>query len=302
VQFQRLRLTGFKSFVEPTELRIEPGLTAVVGPNGCGKSNLLEALRWVMGANSAKAMRAEGMDDVIFAGSGNRPARSRAEVLLQIDNSDRTAPARFNDQATLEVIRRIDELGAEDRTVLVDDVLVQLQELTDIVGDLAELARGDQQPAPREPLRLDLLVGDAVAVQNTHGRAKDVTFELTAEPCWVEGHADRLARAVGNLLDNARKWGPPGLPVSVDCRQGTVVVRDRGPGITPEDLPHIFDRFYRSPAARGLPGSGLGLAIVAQVVKAEGGTIVADNDPAGGARMTMALPVVAGPDEAPDLP
>ncbi len=101
-------------------------------------------------------------------------------------------------------------------------------------------------------------------------------------------HDDGLRRAVGNLLDNARKWSPPGQPVSVECREGTVVVRDHGPGIAEADLPHIFDRFYRSPAARGLPGSGLGLAIVAQVVKAEGGTIVAENDPAGGARMSHA--------------
>jgi two-component system sensor histidine kinase MprB len=165
------------------------------------------------------------------------------------------------------------------------------------VGDLAELARGDQEPAPREPLRLDELVRDAVTVQTTHGRAKDVTFDLTAEPCWVEGHADRLERAVGNLLDNARKWSPPGRSVSVDVHDGVVVVHDAGPGIADADLPHVFDRFYRSAAARGLPGSGLGLAIVAQVAKAEGGTILAENDPAGGARMSLRLPTVPGPEE-----
>ena len=136
---------------------------------------------------------------------------------------------------------------------------------------------------------------DQVAVQNTHGRTKDVQFDLRAEPCWVSGHADGLGRAVGNLLDNARKWSPPGQPVSVECRDGTVVVHDHGPGIAEADLPHIFDRFYRSSAARGLPGSGLGLAIVAQVVTAEGGTIVAENDPAGGARMTLRLPTVDEP-------
>ncbi len=139
---------------------------------------------------------------------------------------------------------------------------------------------------------------DAVAVASTHGRADDVTFELEAEPCWVEGHADRLSRAVGNLLDNARKWSPPGRPVAVQCSEGNVIVRDHGPGIAPDDLPHIFDRFYRSSAARGLPGSGLGLAIVAQVVKAEGGTITAENDPTGGARMTMRLPTVPTPTDA----
>src|SRR5436190_8345730 len=97
MKFTRLRLTGFKSFVEPSEFLIEPGLTGVVGPNGCGKSNLVEAMRWVMGENSYKSMRASGMDDVIFSGSGTRPARNAAEVALSIDNSDRRAPAAFND-------------------------------------------------------------------------------------------------------------------------------------------------------------------------------------------------------------
>src|ERR1700753_353280 len=108
MHFQRLKLAGFKSFVEATEFRIEPGVTGVVGPNGCGKSNLLEALRWVMGANSAKAMRAGGMDGVIFAGSGARPPLNRAEVSLTIDNADRTAPAAYIDDPVLEVVRRID--------------------------------------------------------------------------------------------------------------------------------------------------------------------------------------------------
>src|SRR5271154_2254187 len=108
MHFQRLRLSGFKSFVEPTEFRIEPGVTGVVGPNGCGKSNLLEALRWVMGANSAKAMRAGGMDDVIFAGTGSRPSRNHAEGALTIDNADRTAPAAYANDPVLEVVRRID--------------------------------------------------------------------------------------------------------------------------------------------------------------------------------------------------
>jgi two-component system, OmpR family, sensor histidine kinase MprB len=221
----------------------------------------------------------------------------RAQSQLVLDASHELRTPLTSLRTNLEVIRRVEELSAEDRSVLVDDVLVQLQELTDIVGDLAELARGDRGPSPRELLRLDLLVQDEVAVQNTHGRTKDVRFDLAATPCWVVAHDDGLRRAVGNLLDNARKWSPPGEPVEVECREGTVVVHDHGPGIATEDLAHIFDRFYRSPAARGLPGSGLGLAIVAQVVKAEGGTIVAENDPDGGARMSMRLPTVAGPDE-----
>ena len=140
----------------------------------------------------------------------------RAQSQLVLDASHELRTPLTSLRTNLEVIRRVDELSAEDRSVLVDDVLVQLQELTDLVGDLAELARGDQEPAAREPLRLDLLVRDQVAVQNTHGRTKDVQFDLQAEPCWVSGHADRLSRAVGNLLDNARKWSPPGQPVSVE--------------------------------------------------------------------------------------
>jgi len=107
MKLTRLRLIGFKSFVEPTDFLIEPGLTGVVGPNGCGKSNLVEALRWVMGESSHKAMRAADMDDVIFSGNHNRPARNTAEVAILIDNRDRSAPAQFNGEETLDVSRRI---------------------------------------------------------------------------------------------------------------------------------------------------------------------------------------------------
>jgi len=222
----------------------------------------------------------------------------RAQSQLVLDASHELRTPLTSLRTNLEVIRRIDELTLADRSVLVDDVLVQLQELTDLVGDLAELARGDHLPADREPLRLDLLVGDAVSVALTHGRTEEVTFDFDSSETWVDGHADRLARAVGNLLDNARKYSPASGVVSVSCHQGTIVVHDHGPGIAAEDLPHIFDRFYRSPAARGLPGSGLGLAIVAQVVKAEGGTITAENDSDGGARMTLRLPEVTPPTDA----
>ena len=107
MQVERLRLAGFKSFVDPTELAIAPGLTGIVGPNGCGKSNLVEALRWVMGESSAKRLRGGEMDDVIFGGSERRPARNLAEVALTLDNGARDAPLAFNDSATIEVARRI---------------------------------------------------------------------------------------------------------------------------------------------------------------------------------------------------
>ena len=108
MKLTKLRLLGFKSFVEPTDFLIEPGLTGVVGPNGCGKSNLVEALRWVMGETSHKSMRAADMDDVIFSGNTGRPPRNAAEVSMAIDNSDRSAPAQFNGDESLEVSRRIE--------------------------------------------------------------------------------------------------------------------------------------------------------------------------------------------------
>src|SRR4029079_13654947 len=108
MKLTKLRLLGFKSFVEPTDFLIEPGLTSVVGPNGCGKSNLVEALRWVMGESSHKSMRAANMDDVIFSGTNNRPARNTAEVGITIDNTTRTAPPQCNEHELLDVPRRIE--------------------------------------------------------------------------------------------------------------------------------------------------------------------------------------------------
>ena len=226
----------------------------------------------------------------------------RAQSRLVLDASHELRTPLTSLRTNLEVIRRVDELSDEDRSVLVDDVLVQLQELTDIVGDLAELARGDQLPVPAEPLRLDLLVRDAVAVASTHGRSR--RRDLRARGRTLLGRGAR-GPAVPCRRQPARQRPqvePPRPP------RGRAVLRRRPsscattvPGIAPDDLPHIFDRFYRSSAARGLPGSGLGLAIVAQVVKAEGGTITAENDPTGGARMTMRLPTVPTPTDAEQL-
>ena len=108
MKLTRLRLLGFKSFVEPTDFLIEPGLTGVVGPNGCGKSNLVEALRWVMGETSHKSLRSADMDDVIFSGTNGRPSRNNAEVAMHIDNTQRKAPAQFNEHEQLDISRRIE--------------------------------------------------------------------------------------------------------------------------------------------------------------------------------------------------
>lgn len=142
MQFNRLRLSGFKSFVEPTELLIKPGLTGVVGPNGCGKSNLLEALRWVMGESSYKNMRGSGMEDVIFSGNSKRPARNTAEVTLFLDNKDRTAPPAFNDSDTLEIVRRIERDSGSSYKINGQDVRAR-----DVQLLFADASSGARSPA-----------------------------------------------------------------------------------------------------------------------------------------------------------
>ena len=146
MKFERLRLTGFKSFCDTAEFKIEPGLTGVVGPNGCGKSNLVEALRWVMGENSFKTMRASGMDDVIFSGSGRRPSRNNAEVGILLDNSDRRAPAAFNDLETIEVTRRIDR--EQGSTYRVNGREVRARDVQLLFADASTGARSPVARAP----------------------------------------------------------------------------------------------------------------------------------------------------------
>ncbi|PTS87094.1 MULTISPECIES: AAA family ATPase [unclassified Caulobacter] len=210
MQFQRLRLTGFKSFVEPTEFRIEPGLTGIVGPNGCGKSNLLEALRWVMGANSAKAMRAGGMDDVIFAGSGNRPARNHADVALTIDNSDRTAPAQFNDDPVLEVVRRIDR--GEGSTYRINGREVRAR---DVQLLFADASTGANSPALVRQGQISELIGakpqnrrrileEAAGVSGLHTRRHEAELRLRAAESNLS-RLDDVARELETALNRLRR-------------------------------------------------------------------------------------------------
>jgi two-component system sensor histidine kinase MprB len=170
----------------------------------------------------------------------------------------------------MEVARRMEELAPEDRDILIGDVLTQLDELTSLVGDMAELARGEQPHQSQGPVRFDELVMTAVEAATTHGRNRNVTFAASVSPSWVLGSASRIERAVDNLLDNALKYSPDDGVVDVACADGVLVVRDHGPGVADADISHIFDRFYRAPEARSRPGSGLGLAIVAQVALDEG--------------------------------
>lgn len=222
-----------------------------------------------------------------------RSQQAQRQLVLDAGHELRTPLTSL--RTNLEVVRHLDELSPDEREVLVDDMLTQMNELTTLVRDLSELARGEQRPSEPRVLRLDRVVEDAVAVALTHGRAREVSFSLSSSPTWVRSHRDRLERAIGNLLDNALKWSPDGATVEVACHDGAVSVRDHGPGIADADLPHVFDRFYRAPSARALPGSGLGLAIVAQVAQSEGGAVWAGQAPGGGALFTLRLPVVPPP-------
>jgi two-component system sensor histidine kinase MprB len=166
----------------------------------------------------------------------------------------------------------------------------ELDELTRLVSDLVELARGEERRLRLEDVQLDDLV--AVSVERAQSRAPQVRFVSQLSPTLVHADPFLLERAVSNLLDNAVKWSPPGGTIEVSVNGGEVVVRDHGPGIADADLPHVFDRFYRAPAARSKPGSGLGLAIVREAAEAHGGKAVAEST-AGGARFRLTLPVAA---------
>jgi two-component system sensor histidine kinase MprB len=159
--------------------------------------------------------------------------------------------------------------------------------MTSLIAELIELARVGRAPAEPEDVRLDLLTAEAV-----DRAARDrpaVKFSPDLRVSTVHGEAASIERAVANLLDNAAKWSPPGGEVEIHVRDGELTVRDHGPGIAEEDLPYVFDRFYRAPDARGLPGSGLGLAIVRQVAEAHGGTVTAERAEGGGTRMRLKL-------------
>jgi two-component system sensor histidine kinase MprB len=190
-------------------------------------------------------------------------------------------------RTNIEVLARSPNLSEPERELLAD-VTGQLEEVTVLIGDVVELARGAElHPAEVEDVRLDDLVGQAIERARRH--YPDVVFTASLDESIVRGVPASLDRAVANLLENAAKWSPPGGPVEVTVHEGGVIVRDHGPGIAEEDLPFVFDRFYRARAARGLPGSGLGLAIVRQVAEAHGGRARAENAPDGGTVMRLTL-------------
>ena len=214
MRFSKLRLNGFKSFVDPTDLIIADGLTGVVGPNGCGKSNLLEALRWVMGENRAKAMRGGGMEDVIFAGASTRPARNFAEVSLIIDNGDRLAPAAFNNNDQLEVIRRITRDAGSAYKVGAKDVRAR-----DVQMLFADASTGAHSPAlvrqgmiseliNAKPKSRRRILEEAAGISGLYQRRHEAELKLKGAETnltRVDDVIEQLAAQLGQLARQARQ-------------------------------------------------------------------------------------------------
>jgi two-component system sensor histidine kinase MprB len=184
-------------------------------------------------------------------------------------------------RSNIQIFLESDRLPADEREGLQEAIIAELDELTQVVADVVELARGSAPSSLVEPIELDVIVKEVV--ERTRRRAPQLEFDLVLEPTVIAGAPDRISRAVTNVIDNARKWSPPGGRVEVALRDATLSVRDHGPGFDQQDLPHVFDRFYRAERARRMPGSGLGLAIVKQAAEASGGRAEASNSPGGGA-------------------
>jgi two-component system sensor histidine kinase MprB len=212
---------------------------------------------------------------------------SRAQRQLVADASHELRTPLTSLRTNIEVLARGNTLPAGERERLLDDVVEQTGEMTALIAELIELARGQRQQEDADEVRLDLIAADAV--ERTRRNRPSVTFTTDLQESVLHGAPSTIERAVSNLLDNAAKWSPAGGEIEVAVRDGEVTVRDHGPGIAEEDLPYVFDRFYRASSARGLPGSGLGLAIVKQVAEAHGGTVVAERPAGGGTLMRLRL-------------
>jgi two-component system sensor histidine kinase MprB len=218
----------------------------------------------------------------------------RAQRQLVADASHELRTPVTSLRTNIEVLLAGHQLDDEDRERLLTDVVEQSEELSALVGDLIDLARGDLPWGETEDVRLDRIAEESVA--RSRRNSPGVNFATSFEPVVVEGTAERLERAINNLLDNAARHSPQNGTVEVIVDRDGVRVRDHGTGVDEADLPHVFDRFFRGANTRGRHGSGLGLAIVRQVAEQHGGSVSADNAPGGGAIFTIRLPTVPDAD------
>ncbi len=221
----------------------------------------------------------------------------RAQRQLVADASHELRTPVTSLRTNIEVLLEEVQLEPEDRRRLLADVVEQSEELTALVGDLIELARGDQQGPETDDVRLDGVASECLA--RARRNAPGIHFEATMVPTLIDGVPERLARAINNLLDNAARHSPAGGTVELQVGPHGVEVRDHGTGVDTEDLPYVFDRFFRGRNSRGRQGSGLGLAIVRQVAEQHGGSASVINAVDGGAIFTLHLPGI--PAEPGDL-
>jgi two-component system sensor histidine kinase MprB len=243
------------------------------------------------GPDPSQRLEARGRDELArLARSFNatldaleRSVQAQRNLVADASHELRTPIASL--RANIQTLSDADRLPPSERESLRADIIEELDSLTALVADVVELARGAEARGVADDVALDEIVGSAL--QRSRRRSPGVRFNAELEPTLVRGAPEQIGRAVTNLLDNAVKWSPPGGEVDVRLSDGLLSVRDRGPGFGEQDLPHVFDRFYRAGEARGLPGSGLGLAIVRQAAEMHGGYTRAMNDPGGGARLEV---------------
>ena len=248
------------------------------------------------------AVDVQGSDEIARLGTAfntmtealDRSRRQQRQLVVDAGHELRTplTSLRTNIDLLVRADRAARALPAADRERLLDDLTAQTDELGSLISELVELTR-EQEAEPPEPTDLSRLVERAV--ERARLRAPHVHFDVHVHEHLVTGHAAALERAVLNLLDNAVKFGPAEQTVRVLLAGDTLTVDDEGPGIAAEDLPHVFERFYRAAGSRAMPGSGLGLAIVAQAIRAHGGTVSAGVSPGGGTRVTVVLPASSAP-------
>jgi two-component system sensor histidine kinase MprB len=217
-----------------------------------------------------------------------RESRDQQQQLVQDAGHELRTPLTSL-RTNVELLQRHHDLPPDTRAAILRDLDSESRELATLVDELVQLATDQWSDEPDQRLALDELV-QRLAHRAERRTGRPVPVTVHGAPVWVVGRPRELARAIGNLIDNAAKFSPPGTPVEVWVQPGQVTVRDHGPGVAVEDRPHVFDRFYRSAAAKSLPGSGLGLAIVDQTARAHGGSVAVTEHPEGGAVFTLVLP------------